>query len=401
MGGRHEAGRARAELADPAVVGGRVGLGQLGILQLGLPQQTDRRVQDHGVEALGVEQLEALVRVHAAERRLADVGACGVLLDRRQVRRAHRAERRREAPPAHHRPLTADLQLLEALLVEPEPQGPVAVLRVDVVLPEVGGSRMWPSASRRRRRPRRASRASVCAAKQRRSWKPSPVRATKRQQERPATACVAGERNEPSFGQPRAATERQRGSDQQRPAWPGSAMHGHPTRMPHARIPYPSEDDLDPDTSAFLAKLAPLNIFRLMAGAGPLLPAFGRLGNHLLLESSLDPLVREAGDHPRRRAVRCRQRGAAARRPRPPPRHEDELLAAAPEGTGAAGSTTSSGPCCGSPRRSCTTCGRPTRRSPRARRDDRQLQDLTMTIGFYMMVSRYLRTFDVELEKAR
>ena len=111
---------------------------QLGILQLGLPQQADGRVQDDGVEPFGVEQLQPLVRIHAAERRLGEVGAGRILLDRRQVRRTHRAERRREAAAAHHRALAADLQLLETLLVDAEPQRPIAILRIDVVLPDRG-----------------------------------------------------------------------------------------------------------------------------------------------------------------------------------------------------------------------------------------------------------------------
>ena len=35
----------------------------------------------------------------------------------------------------------------------------------------------------------------------------------------------------------------------------------------------------------------------------------------------------------------------------------------------------------------------------RKRLGDRALQELTMTVGYYMMVSRYLETFDVDIEE--
>ena len=53
--------------------------------------------------------------------------------------------------------------------------------------------------------------------------------------ERPATACVAGERSDTSRARrpPMRASERQRASGQQRPAWPGNAVNGHAcTRAP-------------------------------------------------------------------------------------------------------------------------------------------------------------------------
>ena len=60
-----------------------------------------------------------------------------------------------------------------------------------------------------------------------------------------------------------------------------------------ARIPYPDPQTLSPDTQTLLSKLAPLNIFRMLAGGEELLRAFVRFGNHLLNKSSLDPVVRE------------------------------------------------------------------------------------------------------------
>src|SRR5688572_12293499 len=60
-----------------------------------------------------------------------------------------------------------------------------------------------------------------------------------------------------------------------------------------ARIPYPDPADLTPETQAYLAKLPPINIFRMLAGGETLLPAFVRFGNHLLYKTALDPVLRE------------------------------------------------------------------------------------------------------------
>src|SRR5262245_50884518 len=60
-----------------------------------------------------------------------------------------------------------------------------------------------------------------------------------------------------------------------------------------ARIPYPDPSTLDPNTTAFLDRLPPLNVFRMMAHGEGLLAAFTRFGNHLLFKSELDPVLRE------------------------------------------------------------------------------------------------------------
>ncbi len=49
-----------------------------------------------------------------------------------------------------------------------------------------------------------------------------------------------------------------------------------------ARIPYPDAKTLLPETQDQLAKLPPLNLFRMLAGGEGLLRAFVQLGNHLL-----------------------------------------------------------------------------------------------------------------------
>ena len=87
---------------------------------------------------LGVEQGDALLRVHRAERRLAQVRARRVPHHLRQVGGAHRAERGGEAAPAHLRAPPVELELLEPVLVEHDAQRPITEGRVDVGLPEVG-----------------------------------------------------------------------------------------------------------------------------------------------------------------------------------------------------------------------------------------------------------------------
>ena len=70
-------------------------------------------------------------------------------------------------------------------------------------------------------------------------------------------------------------------------------MHEVDNTGPMSRIPYPDLATLDPNTTAFLDKLPPLNIFRMMAHGEGLVAPFTRLGNHLLFKSELDPVLRE------------------------------------------------------------------------------------------------------------
>ena len=61
------------------------------------------------------------------------------------------------------------------------------------------------------------------------------------------------------------------------------------------RIPYaqPTDPNLHPDAAALLPKMAPLNIFKILAHGGPAFGAFTRLGSALLYKSKLDPILRE------------------------------------------------------------------------------------------------------------
>ncbi|MEO0981250.1 MAG: carboxymuconolactone decarboxylase family protein [Pseudomonadota bacterium] len=60
-----------------------------------------------------------------------------------------------------------------------------------------------------------------------------------------------------------------------------------------ARIPYPAAEDLPAETAELLGKLAPLNIFKMMAHAGPQLRPFTQLGGAFLQKGELDPVLRE------------------------------------------------------------------------------------------------------------
>jgi alkylhydroperoxidase family enzyme len=168
-----------------------------------------------------------------------------------------------------------------------------------------------------------------------------------------------------------------------------------------ARIPYPDPATLTPDTQAYLAKLPPINIFRMLAGGETLLPAFVRFGNHLLFKSALDPVLREiaivrvgalsgAGYELHQHEAISRQLGMS-----------DELIAAVHEGPEAAVFDTVQREVM----RYTDDVVRNVRASDdtfeplRARLSLQELQELTITIGFYMAVCRYLETFGVDIEE--
>ena len=285
MRGRDEPRLVGAELADPPVVGLRVRLGQRRVVELGLPQQPDGGVEDRRVDVLGVEHVDPLPRVHRAVRRLADVGAGGILHHRRQVRRTHRAERGGEAAPAELGPLPADLELLEAVLVDHDAQRPVAELGVDVGLPQVGWLEDVPVG----------------------------VDGAVEGDGMGLVDRLAGRDGDRHRVEARTALVRRSHR---------SVTAGVEHTVPMARVPYPDPATLDPNTQAFLDRLPPLNVFRMLAGGEGLLAAFARFGNHLLYKSMLDPVLREIAIIRVGVAVRRRLRGLPARAHRPRDRDE-------------------------------------------------------------------------------
>jgi alkylhydroperoxidase family enzyme len=166
-----------------------------------------------------------------------------------------------------------------------------------------------------------------------------------------------------------------------------------------ARVPYPDPSTLAPETSEFLAKLPPLNIFRMLAGGEGLLRAFVRFGNHLLYKTELDPVLREIA------IVRV---GVLSNASYEVHQHEaisrsigmsDELIAAIRGGDD---------PVFDELQRlvvrytdEVVADVRPSDATFDAlaeRLSLQELQELTITIGFYMAVSRYLETFGVDIE---
>ncbi len=59
------------------------------------------------------------------------------------------------------------------------------------------------------------------------------------------------------------------------------------------RIPYPTEEQLDPESRELMANLPPLNLIRMFANAPAALGPVTDLGQAILLKAELDPRLRE------------------------------------------------------------------------------------------------------------
>ena len=167
-----------------------------------------------------------------------------------------------------------------------------------------------------------------------------------------------------------------------------------------ARLPYPDRATLQPETQDMLGKLPPLNIFRMMAGGEGLLKAFVRLGNHLLYKSKLDPVLREIA------IIRV---GVLSSARYEVFQHEriarglgmsDALIAAIHRGPDDAALDDAQREIM----RYTDDVVRNVRASDEtfqplaARLSVQELQELTLTIGYYMAASRFLETFGVDIE---
>lgn len=167
-----------------------------------------------------------------------------------------------------------------------------------------------------------------------------------------------------------------------------------------ARVPYPDPATLGDDVRDALGKLAPLNIFRMMADGGGLLPAFLKLGNHLLFRTRLDPVLREIA------IIRV---GVLSKARYEVHQHEKigrdlgmnaDLIAATHAGP--------EHPALDPLQRLVVLytddvvlnvrAGDATFRPLAGHLSAQEMQELTITIGFYMMVSRFLETYDIEIE---
>ena len=167
-----------------------------------------------------------------------------------------------------------------------------------------------------------------------------------------------------------------------------------------ARIPYPDPATLSAETQEQLGKLPPLNLFRMLAGGEGLLKAFVKFGNHLWFKTELPPTLREIAIL--RVGVLCQARYEVFQ-------HEriarglgmsDELIEAIRQGPEAAAFS--------DVQRLVMRFTDDVVRNVRAsdetfrpvvdRLSLRQAQELILTIGYYMTVSRFLETFEVDIE---
>jgi alkylhydroperoxidase family enzyme len=170
--------------------------------------------------------------------------------------------------------------------------------------------------------------------------------------------------------------------------------------MKMARVPYPDPKTLSAETQELLGKLPKLNIFRMMAGGEGLLAAFTRMGNYILAKSKIDPVLREIA------IVRV---GVLSKAKYEVFQHErisrglgmsDALIAAIHKGP--------EDPAFDELQRLVMRFTDDVVKNVRAsdatwkplveRLSLQEMQELVVTIGYYMTASRYLENFDVDIE---
>ncbi|MEH6742819.1 carboxymuconolactone decarboxylase family protein [Hyphomonas sp.] len=168
-----------------------------------------------------------------------------------------------------------------------------------------------------------------------------------------------------------------------------------------SRIPYPEIDALSDDNKAFLEKLAPLNLFRMLSHAPHLLKPFVGLGTAFLQQGKLDPVTRECVilrvgylSNAKYETTQHEAIGLAVGM-------DEELIAAVKAGPHADGLSheqklaltftdhlvTHPHPSDGALKPVLKHFGTPL------------LEELVLLIGYYMMVCRFLETFGVEVEE--
>jgi alkylhydroperoxidase family enzyme len=167
-----------------------------------------------------------------------------------------------------------------------------------------------------------------------------------------------------------------------------------------ARIAYIAEDEAGTDIRDLLEKLAPLNIFRMMAQAPGLLRPFVNLGSAFLYRGQLDPVLRECA------ILRVGYLSGATYETA---QHEkigrdigmtEALFTALKQGPAAEELTFA--------QRLVVTFVDDLVINVRASDDSfhpvlqhfgtAQTQELVLLTGYYMMVCRFLETFDVDIE---
>ncbi len=167
-----------------------------------------------------------------------------------------------------------------------------------------------------------------------------------------------------------------------------------------ARIPYFDPANATGRAAESYARLPPLNIFRMMGHAGDLMSGFVKFGGQILNFMALDPVLREIA------IIRV---GVLSKASYEVYQHErigrdigmsDALIAAIHEGPDAGAFDDAqrevmrfTDDVVANVRASDTTF-----QPILARHGPRGAEELVLTIGYYMMVSRFLETFDVDIE---
>ena len=169
-----------------------------------------------------------------------------------------------------------------------------------------------------------------------------------------------------------------------------------------ARIPYITDETIPEEAKVDFEKLDPLNIFRMMAHSGKLLGRYIRLGNYLLFKSKLDPILREIAilrvgyisgatyethQHERiGRDVGMSEALIEAVKQSPDAEGFDDLQRMVMHITDDLVHNV----------RASDATFRPLQE----RLSTNELQELVLTVGYYMMTCRFLETFDVDIEAA-
>lgn len=165
-------------------------------------------------------------------------------------------------------------------------------------------------------------------------------------------------------------------------------------------IPYPASDDLDDKTADLIAALPQLNLIKIMAHAPPNLESVVRLSDSVLNRGVLDPVLRQVavirlaavvGSDYERTLLESVAVGVGM---------SDELIAAAREGSGGQGLTEAQSMAARlaeelalQPRPSQETFA-----YFKQRLTHRELVELVQVIGFYLMQTRLIETFAIDLE---
>ncbi|MHB8530812.1 MAG: carboxymuconolactone decarboxylase family protein [Caulobacteraceae bacterium] len=167
-----------------------------------------------------------------------------------------------------------------------------------------------------------------------------------------------------------------------------------------SRIPYFDTSKATGRAAKAYEKLPPLNIFRMLGHSDQLIDGFTRLGTQILNFTSLDPVLREIA------IIRV---GVLSRASYEVFQHEriarrmgmsDALIAAVHEGPGATGLEAAQREVMAFTDEVVTKvrASDATFEPLKGRLGFKALQELTIAIGYYMLVSRFLETFDVDIE---